>query len=271
VKLSCVTYSYLAEPVGFSGKIDWPWLNEVILQAPVVETIDRMLERLAPAELDGLEIWLSHVWPANITPVVASQVRQRMARHNMACCALAGSPGNPAEDRYRSEERFETALLLHAPVIAGHVDAKAVQSLGPFCAHYRVHVAYENHPEKDAAEILNVIGGGSEWIGVAFDTGSLAQHDGDPAETILQLREKIIHVHLRDVPMIGSDASVAIGTGIIDFSAVVKALKAIGYDGWLSIEIPTEDHDPTDEIIESAQMMRRLWNQYHKNRSSYTL
>jgi sugar phosphate isomerase/epimerase len=46
----------------------------------------------------------------------------------------------------------------------------------------------------------------------------------------------------------------------VDFPAVMRELQKIGYDGWLSIEIPTTDHDPTAEIITAAETIRRLWN-----------
>lgn len=44
----------------------------------------------------------------------------------------------------------------------------------------------------------------------------------------------------------------------MDVRGVVQALKEVGYDGVLSIEIETVDHDPAEEIIESAQFLREL-------------
>ena len=88
----------------------------------------------------------------------------------------------------------------------------------------------------------------------------MVEHGGDPAQAIRQLGDRIIHVHLRDVPAVGSDASVAVGTGIVDVPAVMRELRKRGYDGWLSIEIPTIDHDPTAEILTTAETIRHLWN-----------
>jgi sugar phosphate isomerase/epimerase len=258
MKLSCVTYSYLADPLGYPAQIDWKLATQRAIEAPMLDVVDQLLARLAPARLDGLEFWYPHVWPGKLTPMLASEVRRRLAVQGMICAACAGSPGNPLQDRYASEERFQTAFLLQAGVIAGDVAPAAVNELNCLATRYRVRVAYENHPEKEAAEILEVIQGGREWVGVAFDTGSLAQHGGDPAQAIRQLGDHIVHVHLRDAPAIGSERSVALGAGLVDFPAVLRQLRAIGYDGWLSIEIPTEDHDPTAEIIAAADMIRRL-------------
>jgi sugar phosphate isomerase/epimerase len=67
-----------------------------------------------------------------------------------------------------------------------------------------------------------------------------------------------MHVHFKDVPAVGSHDCVALCTGIVDVAGVIHELRAAGYDGWLSIEIETGDRDPTDEILSSAETLRRL-------------
>jgi sugar phosphate isomerase/epimerase len=240
--------------------MDGKLANEAAIRAPVLEVIDRMLERLAPAWLDGVELWYNHIWPGTITPVMAGEIRKRLAARDMVCCACAGSPGNPNLDIYGSEARFQTANLLHAPLIAGDVSSGALRELNHLCARYQVRLAYENHPEQEAKQILEVIQEGSEWIGVALDTGSLVQRGGDPAQAIGEIGNRLMHVHLRDVPALGSDKSVAIGTGLVDTPAVIRELQKRGYDGWLSIEVPIEDHDPTEAILASAETIRQFWN-----------
>jgi len=51
MKISCVTASYVADLLGYPGAIDWGKAMELIIQAPLVETIEQMLKRLAPARL----------------------------------------------------------------------------------------------------------------------------------------------------------------------------------------------------------------------------
>jgi sugar phosphate isomerase/epimerase len=260
MKISCVTASYVADLLGYPGEIDWGLAMETIVRAPMLETIDGILDRLSPAKLDGIEFWYPHVWPANITPALASEVRKRLAARGMVCCACAGSVGNPEEDSYGCEERFQTARLLEAPLIAGHLDARAVPQLGELGARYQICVAYENGSDKDAAQMLSAIEGGNEWIGANIDTGNMAARGGDPVRAIRELGEKIVHVHFKDVPAVGSHDCVAIGKGIVDEEGVIRALQACGYDGWLSIEVETDDHDPTDGILASAETIRRLWS-----------
>jgi len=259
MKLSCVSASYVMDLFGYPGHFDWDLAIEKIPQSPLLETLDSMLDRLAPAKLDGIELWFPHVAPTNLTPALASAIRKRLAARNMVCCACARGIGDPGEDPYACEEAFQVTQLLGAPTIAGHLVASTVRQLGRFCARYAIHVAYENGSDKDAAEMLAAIREGNEWIGVAIDTGNMAAQGGDPVRAIRELGLKIIHVHFKDVPAVGAHECVALGAGIVDVKGVIRELKACGYDGWLSIEVETSDHDPTEDIIGSAEMLRGLW------------
>jgi len=285
MNVSCVTASYVADLLGYPGEIDWELASETIAsfqyegkqsdsfqyegelyspgsgsgRSPMLEVIDGILDRLAPAGLDGIEFWYPHVWPANITPALASEIRRRLSARGMVCCVCAGSVEDPSEDLYSCEELFQTACLLRAPLIAGHMEARSVPQLGALCARYGVRVAYENGAEKDASQILTVIQGGGEWVGANIDTGNLAAQGGDPVRAVRELGERIMHVHFKDVPAVGSHECVALGEGIVDVAGVIRELRSCGYDGWLSIEIEIGDHDPTEEVLRSAETVRRLW------------
>ena len=130
--------------------------------------------------------------------------------------------------------------------------------LGTLGEKYGVVSAFENGNEKSVEEIQSAIRGGSAWIAANLDTGNLAGQGGDPVKATRVLGRQIKHVHFKDVPAAGSHDCVAIGEGIVDVKGVIKELKASGYEGWLSIEIETVDHDPTDEIIRSAETIRAL-------------
>lgn len=92
----------------------------------------------------------------------------------------------------------------------------------------------------------------SELIGLVFDTGHWAFAGGDPVSGIHQLKDRIWHVHFKDHdPEVARqsreqewDGPTAVGKGIfpelgkgdVDFPAVLEALKAINYDGWIVVE-----------------------------------
>jgi sugar phosphate isomerase/epimerase len=259
MKLSCVTASYVADLIGYPGEIDWGLASETIERAPVMETLNGILDRLAPARLDGLEIWFPHVSPSNLTPALASQVRHGLAARGMVCNACAGGMADPKTEPYACDEAFQVAQLLKAPLIAGHLPPAAVARLCRVAASYGVRLAFENSSEKSEAKILAAIQDGDEWVGANLDTGNLAAQGGDPVRAVRALGKRITHVHLKDVPTVGSHECVAFGAGIVDVKGVFRELKACGYNGWLSIEVETGDRDPTEEILSSAETIRRLW------------
>lgn len=261
MKLSCVTASYVADLIGYPGEVDWGLAAATIERAPLLETLNGILDRLSPAHLNGLEIWFPHVSPINLTPALASQVRKSLAARGMICCACAGGMADPQVDPYACEESFQVARLLKASLIAGHLPPSAVPDLCRVAATFRMPLAYENGSEKDVSEIQAAIQEGDEWVGANLDTGNLAAQGGDPVKAVRVLGKRIVHVHLKDVPAVGSHDCVAVGTGIVDVAGVFRELKACGYDGWLSIEVETGDRDPTKAILSSAESIRRLWNQ----------
>jgi sugar phosphate isomerase/epimerase len=258
MKISCVTASYIADLVGYPGKIDWGMASQRIVESPMLDTIDSMLDRLAPARLDGIEFYYPHIAPTKLTPVLATEIRGRLAALDMVCSACAGGVPDPAEDPAGAQVQFETARLMSTDLIAGHLHVSDLALLTNLCRHYGVRVAYENGAEKDAGEILTAIQGGNEWVGANIDTGNMAAQGGDPVRAIRELGTRIMHVHLKDVAAVGAHDCVAIGAGIVDVSGVMRELRALDYDGWLSIEIETGDHDPTAEILSSADTIRAL-------------
>lgn len=259
MKLSCVTASYVADQIGYPGDVDWGAASAAIEGAPLLATLNGILDRLAPARLDGLEIWFPHASAKNLTPALASQVRKSLTAHGLVCNACAGGVPDPQSDPYGCAEAFQVAQLLKAPLIAGHLPPAGVPSLRLTAVSYGIRLAFENGSEKDETEILAAIQGGDEWVGVNLDTGNLAGQGGDPVRAVRVMGKRIMHVHLKDVPAVGSHDCVAIGAGIVDVAGVFRELKAIGYDGWLSIEVETGDHDPTEDILTSAETVRRLW------------
>jgi sugar phosphate isomerase/epimerase len=258
MKISCVTASYVADLLGYPGEIDWDQSEATIIKAPLLETIDGILKRLEPARLEGIEFWFPHIWPAKLTPILAGEIRKRLANSGMVCPACAGGVGDAVKASREAEAFYHTTRLLEAPLIAGHFASEAIPVMEKLCARYGVYAAFENGDEKDIAEIQGAIQGSNEWIGVNLDTGNLAAHGGDPVKAARTLGQRIMHVHFKDVPVVGSHDCVALGAGIVDVAGVVRELKAAGYEGWLSIEIETGDRDPTDEIILSAETLRRL-------------
>jgi inosose dehydratase len=89
-------------------------------------------------------------------------------------------------------------------------------------------------------------------VGLVFDTGHYRFAGGDPVAGIHKFADRIWHVHFKDCdPNVAAQSRVEewdgpesvghgvfceLGHGEIDFPAVLKALKAIKYAGWIVVE-----------------------------------
>jgi sugar phosphate isomerase/epimerase len=119
-----------------------------------------------------------------------------------------------------------------------------------------VRFGYENHPETDPRQVLDLIGDDGDVLGATVDTGWFATHGYDAVQAIHVLRERTFHVHLKDVERPGEHVTCIHGTGCVDIEGCVDALLALGYDGALSVEHEPYDHDPTAECVRMREALR---------------
>jgi inosose dehydratase len=80
-------------------------------------------------------------------------------------------------------------------------------------------------------------------IGFCPDTAHLAAGGGDPAALIRRYPDRIRHVHLKDLR---NGAFLPLGEGDVDFDDVLAAVREVGYDSWLLVELDSYDGDPAD-------------------------
>ncbi len=72
-------------------------------------------------------------------------------------------------------------------------------------------------------------------LGMNLDIGWLQLQREYPPIGIYQAGDRLVNVHIRDIDGVGL-RFVGIGEGVMDFPGVVKALKDIGFSGYLTIE-----------------------------------
>jgi sugar phosphate isomerase/epimerase len=192
---------------------------------------------IANEGFDAVEIWEAHAAPEVIDVAKAKTWRSILADHGLKPIGYAGSL------------RKETLLVcqwLGIPRINGGLGGLGPREASSLCRQHGIHFNLENHPEKSVKEILQPIGGGSEWLGVCLDTGWCGTQRMDAPEAIRQLGALVRHTHIKDVTQPGSHATCRLGDGIVNIPAVMVALRKIDYQGWYSWEDEPEDRNPLD-------------------------
>jgi sugar phosphate isomerase/epimerase len=66
----------------------------------------------------------------------------------------------------------------------------------------------------------------------------------EPAPTIGKLARFIRHIHLEDIAATRIHHHLIPGEGDIDFASTLKAIQAIDYQGWITIELYPYVDDP---------------------------
>jgi sugar phosphate isomerase/epimerase len=84
----------------------------------------------------------------------------------------------------------------------------------------------------------------SPAIGLNFDIGHAYCVKDDPATTIPRVAQYIRHFHLEDIAATRVHHHLIPGEGAIDFRAVLQAIRAMGYDGWLTVELYANIDNP---------------------------
>lgn len=158
----------------------------------------------------------------------------RMARQLGAKC-ITTEPGGPLPEGMPRAEALEhfTEGLKAAFLVAEEVDVMLLVEPEP-------GLLIEN--AEQFLELANCVD--SPMFGLNFDVGHF-YCVGDPLpETINRLQPWIYHYHLEDIAASRVHEHLVPGTGAIDFPAVLQAIHASGYDGWLTVELYPYLDDP---------------------------
>jgi sugar phosphate isomerase/epimerase len=203
--------------------------------------------------VDGIQI-VDH------TPAALRTIRAELDSRGFHVCALA-SPflkcnrtDDPQVQERVHERALEVASILSAPVVRAFAywrepDPSAVltqlgdalRSAAAEASDAGVTLALENEHECNVATSdearAALDAAGSSSLRLIWDPGNAAMLD--PASFgglggLEQIDDRVAHVHLKDVSPSGDWTQV--GTGIVDFAALLRHLAGLGYDGYLSFE-----------------------------------
>jgi hexulose-6-phosphate isomerase len=80
-----------------------------------------------------------------------------------------------------------------------------------------------------------------------FDVGNVVEF-GYPQEWIRELGRRIVKVHIKEYAK-PKRFDYPLGEGEIDWPAVRRALIDVGYDGWITAEVPMKDLANLKDVV----------------------
>ncbi len=88
---------------------------------------------------------------------------------------------------------------------------------------------------------------GTPTVGAYFDVGNVVEY-GYPQEWIRDLGKRILKIHIKEYAK-ARRFSYPLGEGEIQWPAVRSALVDVGYDGWITAEVPIGDLHAMKDVV----------------------
>jgi len=255
-------------------------VNTMVWTTRVGKEIEPLFLRIKKWGFDGVELFLSPEEPADVPAVKSALDRAGLGR--TTCSVLprqANLVSSQPEVRARGVEQLKKcaqrtaelgASLMCGPLHSGlgvMTGARrtpdewnwCVEGLGSAARYARdlgVTLCVEplNRFEtyflntlEDAARLVREIG--EPNVRIHFDTFHANIEEQNPAAALRSVAKELGHVHISE-----NDRGIP-GTGHNDWRGVLLTLKAIGYDGWLTIESFAQ---PEPELAAAAAIWRDL-------------
>ena len=120
-----------------------------------------------------------------------------------------------------------------------------------------IRLAIHNHGPEDALypgpeQVYSRIKDRDPRMGLCLDIGHALRAGVEPARAVKAYKDRLFDLHIKDVNANAKDAkAIEIGRGVIDFEALIKALRETNYKGMCSIEFEKDMQDPLPGIAES--------------------
>lgn len=166
-----------------------------------------------------------------------------LGAHNISITSGTCLPGNPPSQAF-------DFLLGSMHEIMDYAELRGI-NVG---VEYEPGLLIEN-----ADELLHLIKEvDSDRLGVNLDLGHAVVIGEDIAATLFRFQQRIWNIHLEDIDQ-RKHYHLIPGEGTIDFAKVIRELRAIDYDGFVTIELYTYAHDPVRAAKESYSYLQPLF------------
>jgi sugar phosphate isomerase/epimerase len=98
----------------------------------------------------------------------------------------------------------------------------------------------------------------SKSIGINCDLGHFFCVGEDPAEVVYQLADYIGHFHLADISSDRVHNHLLPGTGSINFKNIFDAIRSVGYQGFITVELYTYQDNPIEAALKAYGYLQRF-------------
>jgi sugar phosphate isomerase/epimerase len=240
--------------------------------------IEAILEELARIRFDGAELCLesADMRPENFTRARADEIRHLMDEIGLEIASVSyHADVEPINQRLSNTSKaLEVAEWLEADVLIINAEraregeeeeqwrdlVHKLRDLTASAEKRGVNVAIEPEPllvVSDTDDMLRMMDAvGSPNLKVNLDIGHAYITDPSLTDSIRQLGNVIVHMHIEDIKDKVHN-HLELGQGDIDFAAMHAAFVEIGYHGYYVVDLFRLGDDPSGVAARSLAALRR--------------
>jgi sugar phosphate isomerase/epimerase len=219
--------------------------------------------------LHYIEFYRDHVSPQS-TPGQIQAVLNLCKDYEITPVAFGVEHFSKDHDANKKLFEFGKALGIRTLTADPDQDHETFDSLDKLCEEYKISIGIHPHGPQgkelhkwySAEIIVKWVKDHNPLIGSCLDTGHLIRSAQPPFNKQLVPQDQV-HVmdhrnfgmHLKDHDN-AKDTDVPFGAGVLDVAAVLKALRAEDFKGYLSIEYEAHPEDPSADLKECVAVFR---------------
>ena len=214
--------------------------------------LDQALEMMEKVNVHYLCIKNFHL-PFDSTPEQIAEFHSKCKAKGVTGYAV-GPIGMKTEKE--ADDAFEYCKRVGVKMVVGVPEFALLPYVEKLVKKYDYKYAIHNHGPGDKLypslqSIFDKVKNLDVRVGMCHDVGYSAMLGLDPAAETLKYAERIHDMHIKDETSATAEGKdCPLGRGVVDFPALVKALRKIKYAGMCSLEY---EKDPTDPLVGIAE------------------
>jgi fructoselysine 3-epimerase len=242
-------------------------------------TLEETIKRIAGIGYDGIEIGAAapHAYPSHLNKDRRKAIKRILDDNGIAVSSMLPAPGggpgfnvaSPLEEERREavaqyKQVIELCSDLGGPTVmyiagwqiygtsriqAWEWSRQALTEIAKTAADFGTVLVVEPTPTDsnlvescdDAIEMMEQVG--AKNVGLMFDTQHAYYRNEVPTDYVYRMGKNLRHIHLSEFGRLPP------GAGRGDFVGLVSALREIGYEGYLTMEIGFNRRDVEPDLV----------------------
>lgn len=229
--------------------------------------LEQALTRTQELGLHFVEFFSGHV-PLNSTDEQIKAVRNLCFKYDITPIAF-GVEGF-TKDHAANRRKFEFARKLGVRYLSADPTPDSFDSLDKLVSEFGIGIAIHPHGPTgkqlhrwySAEVILEAVAKHHRLIGTCLDTGHLIRSAQepfnrklDPAQQVRHMAARNFGLHLKDHDNM-KRTDVIFGRGVLNVAEVLRALREVKFQGYISIEYEANENNPSPDIRACLDVFR---------------